>query len=154
MLSINHFVTPSLGFIGTVQRIQWSIFNEIDVRGIAARVGSTPTILNAKVPYHFRDTWLFTIGSHYRITPKWVIRVAANYNQTPGNSHYQITTGNGIITGASMGYDFSETITIDGSFAHAFIQNQTINIITGRNFIHGENRASRDAFSLKLTFNQ
>ena len=154
MLSINHFVTPSLGFIGTVQRIQWSLFNEIDIHGIAARLGSEPIILNAKVPYHFRDTWLFTIGSHYRITPKWVIRVAANYNQNPGNSHYQITTGNGIIAGASMGYDLSKMITIDGSFAHAFIQNQTINIITGRNFIHGENKASRNAFSLKLTFNQ
>ncbi|STX44820.1 long-chain fatty acid transporter [Legionella donaldsonii] len=154
VLSINHFVTPSLGFIGTVQRIQWSLFNEIDIHGIAARLGSEPIILNAKVPYHFRDTWLFTIGSHYRITPKWVIRVAANYNQTPGNSHYQITTGNGIIAGASMGYDLSKMITIDGSFAHAFIQNQTINIITGRNFIHGENKASRNAFSLKLTFNQ
>lgn len=154
VLSINHFVTPSLGFIGTIQRIQWSIFNVIDIRGIAARVGSEPIILNAKVPYHFRDTWLFTVGSHYRITPKWVIRVAANYNQAPGNSNYQIVTGNGIIAGASMGYEINENITIDGSFAHAFIQNQNINIITGRNFITGENRASRDAFSLKLTFSQ
>ncbi|WP_019215424.1 OmpP1/FadL family transporter [Legionella tunisiensis] len=154
VLSINHFVTPSLGFIGTVQRIQWRIFNEIDIRGIAARVGSEPIILNAKVPYHFRNTWLFTVGSHYRITPKWVIRVAANYNQNPGNSNYQVTTGNGIVAGASMGYEISETITIDGSFAHAFIQNQTIDISTGRHFIHGENRASRDAFSLKLTVNQ
>jgi long-chain fatty acid transport protein len=45
------------------------------------------------------------LGSHYRITPKWVIRVAGTYNQSPGNSNYQIANGDSIILGASMGYE-------------------------------------------------
>lgn len=148
-LSINHFLTTSAGLIATVQRIQWSIFNTVKIRGIATIAG----ILNANVPYHFRDTWLFTLGGHYRIKPEWVIRVAANYNQTPGNSNFQISTGDTITLGASMGYEITKNIIIDGSYAHAFVQNQTINIRTGRNFINGENRAVRDAVSLKLTIN-
>jgi long-subunit fatty acid transport protein len=154
VLSINHFVTPSLGFIATVQRIQWSIFNNINIHGVAAKIGPQPIILDATVPYHLHDTWHFTVGSHYRITPKWVIRVAGNYNQTPGNGNYQISSGDSVILGASMGYEIYKNIIIDCSFAHVFHQNQNINIMTGRNFINGENSVSRDAFSLKFTFNR
>ncbi|MCL9685129.1 OmpP1/FadL family transporter [Legionella maioricensis] len=153
VLSINHFVTSSLGFIATVQHIQWSIFNEIKIHGVATKIGAQPMILNADVPYHLRDSWLFTVGSHYRLSPKWIIRVAGNYNQTPGNGYYQISSGDGIILGASMSYQLYKNILIDGSFAHAFIQNQTINIRGVRNLVSGENRAFRDAFSLKMTFN-
>ncbi len=152
VLSINRFVTPSLGFIGTIQRIQWSIFNEISIHGIATKIGPKPMIVDADVPYHFLDTWLFTVGSHYRVTPKWTIRVAGNYNQAPGSGNYQISSGDGIILGASMGYELHKNVIIDGSFSHAFIQNQNINIKGSRNIINGENKASRDAVSLKLTF--
>ncbi len=154
VLSVNHFVTSSLGFIGTVQHIQWHIFNEVNIQGIATKIGSQPIIVNANVPFHLHDTWLFTVGSHYRITPKWVIRVAGNYTQTPGNGNYQISSGDNIILGASMGYEIYKNIIIDGSFAHAFIQNHNVNIMTGRNIINGENRTFRDAFSLKLTLNR
>jgi len=92
VLSINHFVTPTFGFIGTIQRIQWSIFKEVTIHGIAAQIGSQSIILNANVPYHLHNSWLFTLGSHYRITPKWIIRVAGTYNQSPGNNNYQISS--------------------------------------------------------------
>ncbi|TAL64167.1 MAG: aromatic hydrocarbon degradation protein [Legionella sp.] len=154
VFSINQSITPSIGAIGTVQRIQWSIFNDINIQGIAARVDSQPVILNARVPHYLRDTWLFTIGGHYRPSPKWVIRVAGNYNQSPGNPNYQISNGDTITTGASMGYKLNENVSIDASYAHAFIQNQIIDIHSGANFISGENRGSTDAVSLKLIFNR
>jgi long-subunit fatty acid transport protein len=153
VLSINHFVTPVLGFIGTVQRFQWSRLTNAHIYGIANVSGSTPVIVNGVVPYYLRDTWLFTLGTHYRITPKLILRVAGSYNQSPGNPHYQIATGNSIIFGASMGYELNKTISIDGSYAHAFINNENINIATTRNQVAGVNEASRDAVSLKLTFN-
>ncbi len=146
--SINHFVTPTLGFIGTVQYIQWNIFKEINIHGIATPIGAQ----SGTVPYHLHNAWLFTIGGHYRITPKWIIRIASTYNQSPGNANYQIASGDSIILGGSMGYDINKNISIDGSYAHAFVQNQNINITGGRNWVNGVNRGSRDALSLKLTF--
>lgn len=154
VLSINQFVTDSLGFIGTVQRIQWSIFNEMNMYGIAAKIGSQPMIVNASVPYHLHDTWLFTVGNHYRITPKWIIRVAGNYNQAPDRGHYQISNGDSMTLGAAIGYEIHKNMIIDGSFAHVFTQNKNINILTGRNIIHGKNSAIQDSFSLKLTINR
>jgi len=153
VLSINHFVTPNLGFIGTIRHIQWSIFKEINIHGIATRIGNRSIILNASVPYHFQNTWLLTLGSHYKMTPKWVVRAAGSYSQSPGNSNYQISNGDSIILGASIGYEINKNISIDGGYAHAFIQNEGINIATGRNLINGVNEGFRDAVSLKLTFN-
>lgn len=153
VVSINHFVTPKLGFVGTLQYIQWSIFNEINIHGIANRIGSQAIILNTNVPYHLQDTWLFTLGSHYRITPKWIIRVAGSYNQSSGNGNYQISNGDSFILGASMGYEISKKISIDGSYAHAYIKNQNIHIASSRNVVNGVNKGFLDSISLKLTFN-
>jgi len=153
VLSINQFVTPALAFIATVQRIQWSIFKNINIHGIATQIGPRAVILNASVPYYLHNTWLLTLGTNYRLTPKWIVRVAGSYNQSPGNSSYQISTGNSYILGASVGYDLSKSITIDGSYAHAFIQNQSIHATTSLNMINGVNKGFINSFSLKLTVN-
>lgn len=153
VLSINHFITPKLGLIATVMRIQWSSLSSVHVYGIAQVSGSTPVILNGTVPYYLRNTWFFTLGSHYRITPQWILRVAGSYNQTPGNTHYQIANGNSLILGASAGYQLNKTLTVDGSYAHAFMENANIAINSTQYQLSGVNTGSRDAVSLKLTFN-
>lgn len=153
VLSVNQSLTPALGLIGTIQRIQWSIFNEINIHGIATRIAGNPVIFDANVPYHFRDTWLATFGGHYRITPKWIVRVASSYNQSPASGNFQISNGDSIIVGGSMGYDISKHFTIDAGYAHAFIQNQDIHIANSRNKIDGATHGYIDMFSLKLTVN-
>lgn len=153
VVSVNHFVTKYLGFIGTIQFIQWSILKDINIHGIATQVASRPVIIpNATVHFHLHNAWLLTLGSHYRITPKWIVRVAGSYNQSPANAHFQISNGDSIILGASMSYEILKHIIIDGSYAHAFIKNQNVNI-TGRNIINGVSKGFRDSISLKLTFN-
>lgn len=149
VLTISHLFNPHLGFISTIQRIQWSIFDKIHIRGIATQLGT----VNANIPFHLHDSWLFTVGGQYRINPKWVIRAASSYNQSSGNSHYQLANGDSIILGASTGYEIFKNIIIDGSYARAFIHDENINIATERNIITGVNKGSRDAVSLKLTFN-
>ena len=153
VLSINHFVTKKLGFITTIARIEWSAITNVNIYGIANAIDGNPVIVNASIPYYLRDTWAATLGSHYHITPKWILRVASSYNQSPSNPHYQIANGDSIILGASMGYQINKTITIDGSYAHAFIENENINITGGRYLIQGINSGSRDAVSVKLTVN-
>lgn len=153
VLSVNHFIKPELGFIGTVQRIQWSAFTNVHAYGVANAIGTVPVILNGSIPFYLRDTWLVTLGSHYRATPKWIWRFAGTYSQSPGNPNYEITTGDSFVLGASTGYEINKTITIDGSYAHAFIKNENINVSGGRYAINGVNEGSRDSVSLKLTIN-
>lgn len=153
VLSVNHFVTDKLGFITTIQRIQWSALTNVHVYGIAGLSGTTPVIRNGTIPYYLRDTWLLTLGTHYKIAPHWMLRVAGSYGQSPGNPHYQIANGDSIVIGASTGYEVNKLITIDASYAHAFMKNENINIKGNRFLIRGVNEGSRDGISVKLTLN-
>ncbi|SRR5579883_189619 len=154
VLTVSQFVSPKLGFIGTAQRVQWSIFNTVTLHNVATQVGPTAQIVpSATIPFHWHNTWIVTGGTQYKITPKWIVRAAATYNESPGNSSYQITNGNSVILGASAGYEINKYFIIDGSYAHAFIQNKSINVTTGTFLINGINRSIRDSYSLKLTVN-
>lgn len=151
--SINHFVTPSFGLMTTIRRIEWSVFKNIRIQGIANNIGGIPSITNASVPYHYHDTWLLTVGGQYRFIPEWVTRIAASYNQAQANDHYRISIGNGLTLGMSMGYTINKNLTLDGSYAHAFIKNQGVHISSNRYLIEGVNKAARDGVSLKLLIN-
>lgn len=154
VLSINQFLSRSLGMIGTVQWIKWDIYNQINATGVVTQIGPNPVILsNVTVPLHFHNAWVYTLGSYYRLSPKWIIRTAVNYIQSPGDPNYQITEGDNIILGASIGYKLSKMISLDGSYAHAFVQNQTINIQNSVSTINGINEAYRDSVSLKIIAN-
>jgi long-subunit fatty acid transport protein len=154
VFSVNQFVTPTLGFIGTVQYIQWDIFNKMQVKGIATRIVSQPIILpDIPVNFHLQNSWLLTLGSHYRINPDWIIRVAGSYVQSPASGQNQISDGDSLIAAVSTGYNFNQTFTLDVGYAHSFIHNKTIQIATNRNSINGVNHGDRDAASIKLTVN-
>lgn len=150
VISINHFITSNLGVIGTAQFIQWDVFKKVKIHHFATPLG---IILEATVPYHLHNSWLFTLGSHYKITPNFVIRIAGSYVEAPSTGKFQIANGDSFILGTSMGYDLNKCISIDGSYAHAFYKHQDIHISRGLNIINGVNKGERDAVSVKLTFN-
>lgn len=154
VLTLSYFITPDLGFISTIQRVQWSIFDTVVFHDLATQVGAQSIIVpEAIVPYHFHDTWSFTLGGIKNISPKWVVRVAGTYDQSPSNGNYRITNGDTLVLGASIGYVIYKNVSIDGSYAHAFIKNQPINITSNNNMITGVNKCVGDAISLKLTIN-
>lgn len=154
VLSISQHLTKSVAFIGTVQRIQWSILNNITLHNVATQVGTVSVILpTAVAPFHLRNAWVFTAGGNYRVSPQWVVRAAGSYIQSPSNGSYQLANGDSIILGASLGYEINKTFSIDGGYAHAFMKNQNIHFAAKGSIITGINRGSRDSVSLKLTCN-
>ncbi len=154
ILTLGRFVTRDLGFIATIQYIQWNIFKDVNIYNIANQIGTQAIILpHAKVHYNFHNTWNVTVGSQYYITPAWVFRVASSYVPSPSNGNYQIDNGDNVIVGASTGYNITKKIIIDGSYAHSFMLNKNISITSSRNFVEGVNKASGDSVSLKLTLN-
>jgi long-chain fatty acid transport protein len=152
VMTISHFVTPTLGFIGTAQRVQWSVFKNVIMEGLATQIDRESVIIPLiVVPYHFRDTWVITLGGIKKITNEWVLRVAGTYNQSPGNGFYRLTSGDDYVLGASTGYQIHKNLTLDASYAHAFTKNKSIDIATQRTRIVGVNKGYRDSISLKLT---
>ncbi len=154
VFSINQFLTRKLGLIGTVQYIKWDIFKNVHVYNIATRVGTQPTIIpSATVPYHFHNSWVFTLGNHYRVSPDFIIRAAASFVQSPSSGQYQIDNGNTLLVGVSAGYQLFKKMLVDGSYAHSFTQNKNIHISNRLNSVNGVNESSGNAVALKLTFN-
>lgn len=154
VFSVNQFLSQTFGLIGTLQWIKWDIYNKIHAKEIATQVGTTPVILsNVTVPLHYHNAWIYTLGGYYHLSSKWVIRTAGSYIQSPGNAHFQVTTGDNIILGTSIGYKLSKVIFIDAGYAHAFIQNKMIHIQNPTNTIDGINQGYRDSVSLKITVN-
>lgn len=153
VLSLSHFVNEKCGFIGTIQYLQWSIFKEADIYNFATRSGSTAFISpQAHIKYNFHNSWLLTLGTIYNISSKWVVRVAGTYNQSPSNGRFQISTGDSLVVGFSMGYQVMKNVTVNGSYGHAFFKKEHINIETAQNIITGVNQGANDAVSLRFTF--
>lgn len=153
VMTLGYFLKPTLGFINTIQRVQWSTFKNVSMHGLATRIGQNSIVVpTAVIPYHFRDTWVVTLGGIKKITSKWVIRIAGTYSQSPGNGFYRLTSGDDYVLGASTGYQIYKNIIIDAGYAHAFTKNQSINIGTQSKRVFGVNKGYRDSVSLKLTF--
>ncbi|MBA2709582.1 MAG: outer membrane protein transport protein [Tatlockia sp.] len=149
-LSISHFLTNKLGLMGTVQYIQWNIFKENTIHNVATAAG---VISSVKVPYYLRNSWLFTAGTNYRFYPKWIIRMAASYLQSPSNGKFQIDHGDSITLGASMAYSLGKKLILNASYAHAFFKAKNINIVTAQNTINGIDKGNVNSISLKITAN-
>lgn len=153
VLSLSHFLNEKFGFIGTIQYLQWSIFKEADIYNFATQSGSSAFINpQAHIKYNFHNSWLLTLGTIYNISSKWVVRVAGTYNQSPSNGRFQISAGDSLVVGFSMGYQLMENFAVNCSYGHAFFKKENINIQTAQNIITGVNQGVNDAVSLKLTF--
>lgn len=150
--SINQFLTPTFGLIGTLQRIQWSVTQNTNIYSLAALVGAQPSIINVSVPFNLHNTWLVTLGGHWQLSPQWLWRLVGTYNQSPGNGYYQLAVGDSMTVATSAQYTLNKQWSIDGGYAHAFIHDQGIHISNNRFLVDGTNSASRDAVSIKVTY--
>ncbi|RUR17935.1 aromatic hydrocarbon degradation protein [Legionella sp. km535] len=152
VFSLSHFLNEKLGFVGTIQYLQWDVFKQAYVYNFVAQSGRQAFIVpRGRIDYNFHNSWLLTLGSIYNLSSKWKVRVAGTYNQSPSNGAFQIGTGDSLTVGFSMGYQMLEHLTVDFSYGHAFYQRELINIRAAQNTITGVNNGIHDAVSLKLT---
>lgn len=152
-LSVSQRLNDTVALISTIQRIQWSVTRNINAYNLATAAGPTPVIVNSSIPQYLHNAWVVTVGANYKFYPSWIARIAATYNESPHSGYYQISTGDSYILGGSLGWTINKIVTLDGSYAHAFIQNQQIDINGNRFLINGTNRGSRDVVTLKVTVN-
>jgi len=152
VVSISHFPTKKFGFISTIQYLQWDIFKKASVYNFVAQAGNETVIIpEAHIEYDFHNSWLFTLGTIHHVTPQWTIRFASTFNQSPSSGKRQISAGDSLVIGSSMGYQLMKNLAIDCSYGHAFFHKKRIHIQTEKNIIMGVNRGEHNAVSLKIT---
>lgn len=154
VLSVDQYVTQDLGFIGTVQYMQWSVIKILELNNIAARrLGRNFLLPLARNSFFLADAWRFQLGTHYNLTKKLTVRAAAAYDQDPNNPLYQIGPDDNILLSANATWKANDALSLEGGYSHVFYKSQTINIVNLANTITGKSGGGRDAVVVKVIWN-
>jgi long-chain fatty acid transport protein len=114
VFSITHDVMPALSLSADFQWNQWSSF---DALRIQSQNGPFPFILN------YEDSWMASIGAQYRLGNGWTLRGGAGWDDSPVTDAYRIVgvpDADRYMLGIGAGFALSESVQIDGAYAHYF----------------------------------
>jgi long-chain fatty acid transport protein len=116
-----HDVTPRLTLMAEYNWYGWSNFEEI-------RIESSP-VLSRSIPQDYEDTFSIAVGGQYRVDEAWTVRTGFQYDQTPTNDRFRMTSipdGDRYWLSAGASYDFSESLTVDVAYTHVFVSEADI----------------------------
>ncbi|MFC3284307.1 OmpP1/FadL family transporter [Litchfieldella rifensis] len=75
-LGVYHQLTDRLALMANAEWIEWSSFDELVVEFDDGRDSSV-------TEENWDDTWAFSVGANYALTPQWLLRAGLGYDQTP-----------------------------------------------------------------------
>jgi long-chain fatty acid transport protein len=109
----------------TAQINFWSSFDQITI--------SMPQAFatQSTIPFNWKNTWFAAIGAEYRATPAWTLRGGLAFDETPTTLEFRdprIPDANRIWTNIGASYKFNQHFSIDGSYSHIFMHDQTVNV--------------------------
>ena len=117
---------------GTVQYTMWGTLDHITIDTPEGYATSSTMQLS------WKNSWLFSLGSNYDLTPHWSLRGGVAYDQTPtvsGTRDARMPDSNRIWLTLGGSYHVNEHFSIDAVYEHIFMLNQSVNITeyTGSN---------------------
>jgi long-chain fatty acid transport protein len=118
-------ITPQLTILGEFDYYTWSNFQQIAIHT------TSPTLGNLITEEGYRDTYSFAIGAEYQLDSKWKLRGGFKYDQTPTVDAYRDTRvpdGDRYWLATGFHYAFNDHFGFDGSYAHIFVTDSSINI--------------------------
>ncbi|MGQ3891153.1 OmpP1/FadL family transporter [Legionella sp. CNM-4043-24] len=86
---------------------------------------------NSTIPLKWKNAWFGSLGAEYHATPLWTFRGGLAYDQTPTSDTYRdprIPDANRVWLNVGASYVVNKKISIDGAYAHIFMQNQVVNV--------------------------
>jgi long-chain fatty acid transport protein len=133
-LSAYHEVNPSWAIMGSAIYTQWSVFENLTLKNVAAVMpnsSSLPTPTTAvivNIPQHYRNTWNFSLGANYHASEKLTLRSGIGYDQSPVKNAYrnvQVPDNNKYAVAIGGHYQASNTLGFDLGWTHLFIFSTT-----------------------------
>jgi long-chain fatty acid transport protein len=122
---IAHKLTPDLTLLAEFDYYTWSNFQAITIHT------TSPTLGNLVTPEGYKDTYSFALGAEYQLDSQWKLRGGIKYDQTPTVDQFRDTRvpdGDRIWLATGFHYQWDEHFGFDGSYAHIFVSDSTINI--------------------------
>jgi len=138
IISLFHQLNPQWAIMGEAAWTRWSRFEELKIEF------DNPSQPDSVQPENWDDSWRVSLGFSYTPNTTWTYRAGVAYDETPipsaqdrtaripGNSRTWLALG--------LGYNLSESVSLDVGYAHLFVQNTKIDqvdISTGHTLTGG-----------------
>ncbi len=130
-LSAYHDITPRWAMMGTIAYDQWSVLRQYVATGyitpVSPTTATTTTVVSTQDLY---NTFDFSVGTHYVLNDKWMLRGSVKYEPTPTISKYRaLNFPDGQKLGFQIGsrYHFNKKMALDLLYGHVFTRMAHIN---------------------------
>jgi long-chain fatty acid transport protein len=160
-LSIYHDLNPCWAIMGTIAYDQWSSIQNYHARNyIQPPLPGNPSgiLPDVVLPQHMHNTFDLSIGAHYKINEKLMLRGSFKYEPTPTENAYRnVTFPDGVKYGFQIGsrYQVTPKIAVDFIYGHVFVKQthiNDVNPVTGATAV-GHNNTSINLLGGQLVWN-
>jgi len=131
-LSFYRDINPRWAILGTVNYDQWSVLKAYNASGYITptAVPGVPALLTVSLPQKFQNTFDYSIGTHYRLDPRWLLRASFKYEPTPTrNAFRDINFPDAPKYGLNFGarFQMNPKLAFDLLYGHVFTTTVPIN---------------------------
>lgn len=154
VLSVDQYLNKDLGIISTIQYMQWSSIDALDLQNIALIRGGRNVIvpLTTRI-FDLRDSWRYILGIHYNVSPKLTVRAAMAYDQEPNNSAFQLAPKDNLFFGGNATYWVKKNFGVELAYFYVTYPGQNVYIKGAANTAVGTVNGNRNTFAGKLIWN-
>lgn len=130
--SVYHDMTPCWALMGTIAYDQWSSIQNYHARNYIEPSPTNPlesTLINVTVPQDMHNTVDLSVGTHYKINEKLMLRASFKYEPTPtSNSFRYVNFPDGVKYGVQVGsrYQATDKVALDFIYGHVFVKSGNI----------------------------
>lgn len=153
-LSIYHDVNPCWALMGTLAYDQWSVLHDYHGKNYQS-LGAI--IADVSQPQHMSNTIDLSVGTHYKLNQKWMLRGSVKYEPTPTSDSFRgVEFPDGSKLGLNIGarYQLNRKIAFDVIYGHVFVKTEGINNlnpVTGA-LANGRQRTSIDLLGAQVVW--
>jgi long-chain fatty acid transport protein len=160
-LSVYHDMTPCWALMGTVAFDEWSTIKNYHARNyIQPPTPTNPSgiLPNVNLPQNMSNTFDLSVGTHFKLSDKWMLRGSFKYESTPVTSAYRaIDFPDGAKYGFQIGsrYQINHQVAMDLIYGHVFVKSEhvhDVNPVTN-SVVTGHTSSSVDLLGGQLVWN-
>ena len=112
-VSLYHELNEQFALLGS---LGWEDWSQLKSTVISTRLGAQA------IPRNWRDTWHFSVGLHYKVTPEWTLQTGFTYDTSPVSAIDRtpdMPIDRQIRGAVGAQYQWSDDVTIGGAFVYA-----------------------------------
>jgi long-chain fatty acid transport protein len=137
-LSFYSDVTPQFAVLASVDYTRWHLIDKLvlNYSGAIANPNNPLSVASVTQVLNFKDTFRYSLGANYKITPCWLVRTGVAYDQSPvrevSERSYQLPDTNRYWLALGTQYIVNRHLKFDVAYAH-LILSPTSNSVTQQN---------------------